>query len=289
MSDDDRCLLCGAKDSDYPRACLAIQRQAVACPAAEMGMASPADAPAFEKAALCPTDKLWPAVQAERERRTHVAGVRAVVRMFSEAGTAPVESARWPAAKDAWIQTYSGLVFRPFDPDPSMVRIGDISHALSNINRFNGHTRFPYSVAAHSIYVASRIGEMTAGELHRRELPPSSLRRLSLLGLLHDAAEAYFGDIVSPIKRHVSVFKTIEAKILATIFEALNLEPPSVSEQATLDEFDLRALVTEKRDLHQPEPQAWEIDKPPFDERIVETSWRHVREKFSLLYTHLAR
>lgn len=260
---NDRCLVCGAKDVG---SCLAISRRPdlETCP---IGREPSTDLPyLFETAAMSTTEQTC---RLELERRASRAGTK--------------------KAEDPWIQTYSGLVFRPFDPDPASVRIGDISHALSNINRFNGHTRFPYSVAAHSIYVASRIGEMTAGELHRRELPPSSLRRLQLLGLLHDAAEAYFGDIVSPIKRHVSVFKTIEAKILAAIFEALNLEPPSVSEQLTLDEFDLRALVTEKRDLHQPEPQAWEIDKQPFDERIVETSWRHVREKFGLLYTALAR
>lgn len=284
MSDDDRCLLCGAKDSELPKACLAVQRGTL-CPAVSLGaMASAADAPSFEKAALCPSDKLWPAVQAERERRTHAAGVRAVVRMFSEASAAPTESARWPAAKDAWIQTYSGLVFRPFDPDPSMVRIEDIAHALSNVNRFNGHTRYPYSVAAHSIFVAMQLG----GVEYR---PPegSDRRRMMLLGLLHDAAEAYFGDIVSPIKRHVPVFREMEARILAAIFVALGIDPPNLAEQALIEEVDLRALMTEKRDIHRPEPQAWAVDKVPFETRIVETPWRHVREKFSLLYADLRR
>lgn len=68
------------------------------------------------------------------------------------------------------------------------IDISDIIHALSLINRYNGHTKFPYTVAQHSVYVA------------QLEYKHSQNARKALAGLLHDAAEAYVGDIVRPLK-----------------------------------------------------------------------------------------
>lgn len=68
---------------------------------------------------------------------------------------------------------------------PSGLGIGDIAGALSNICRFNGHTDKFYSVAAHSMLVADKVpgGPET-----------------KLIALLHDAAEAFVGDMPSPLK-----------------------------------------------------------------------------------------
>ena len=68
------------------------------------------------------------------------------------------------------------------------IDITDIMHSLSQINRYNGHTKFPYTVAQHSVYVA------------KLEYEHSKDARRALAALLHDAAEAYIGDIVRPIK-----------------------------------------------------------------------------------------
>ena len=64
----------------------------------------------------------------------------------------------------------------------------DIMHSLSQINRYNGHTKFPYTVAQHSVYVA------------QLEYKHSKDAKRALAALMHDAAEAYIGDIVRPIK-----------------------------------------------------------------------------------------
>ncbi|HQP24038.1 MAG TPA: hypothetical protein PLP16_02645, partial [Smithellaceae bacterium] len=82
------------------------------------------------------------------------------------------------------IHTFSGIAFDLLDPKPEMILVEDIVHSLSLINRFNGAAKFPYSVAQHSLYVAGL-------------LPPE----LKLQGLLHDAPEAYVGDMVSPLKK----------------------------------------------------------------------------------------
>lgn len=75
------------------------------------------------------------------------------------------------------------------DPNPGDVDIADIAHALSHINRFGGHTAQPYSVGEHSIAVARQAFRRTES-IH-----------YGLAGLLHDAAEAYLGDMNGLLKK----------------------------------------------------------------------------------------
>ena len=91
-----------------------------------------------------------------------------------------------------WIETASGLKYHFLDPQPDEIDIQDIAFALSNKSRFSGHTQF-FSVAEHSVCVAYRL--------------PAHLR---LAGLLHDAAEAYLGDIPSPLKAVLPDYKKLE-------------------------------------------------------------------------------
>jgi uncharacterized protein len=84
----------------------------------------------------------------------------------------------------AVIRTFTGKMVDLLDPKPEAIDIRDIAHALAQINRFTGHTRTPYSVAEHCV-----IGSETIrGEL-------------ALDFLLHDATEAYLGDVSGPLKR----------------------------------------------------------------------------------------
>lgn len=142
-----------------------------------------------------------------------------------------------------WVQTVSGIPFDLLDPKPDMVRVDDIAHALSRIVRFNGHTSGePYSVAHHSMLVADLLASWGA--------PPAIVRE----GLLHDAAEAYYGDIVSPLKRamvagisrDISDFETVADRIDEVVRKTLGL-PPMQSQLVT--RADLVALAIERRDL----------------------------------------
>lgn len=81
------------------------------------------------------------------------------------------------------IYTYSGKHVNPFDLAPSDIDIRDIAHALALINRFVGHTPAPISVAQHSVYVSRLCDE-----------------RYALQGLLHDASEAFLGDVSKWVK-----------------------------------------------------------------------------------------
>jgi len=77
----------------------------------------------------------------------------------------------------------SGRMVDLADPKIEDISIEDIATSLSRICRFNGHTNTLLSVACHSINVAANV-------------PPA----YRLEALLHDAAEAYVGDVVRPLK-----------------------------------------------------------------------------------------
>ena len=54
----------------------------------------------------------------------------------------------------SYITTVTGKHFYPLDPDPRDIDIEDIAHALSLICRANGHFKYFYSVAQHSVACA---------------------------------------------------------------------------------------------------------------------------------------
>lgn len=103
----------------------------------------------------------------------------------------------------AWIGTFSGRRFHLLDPQPSEIDIFDIAHALSQQCRYTGHTRFHYSIAQHSCYVA--------------QLVP---KEMALAALLHDASEAYLSDLSRPVKRYTpigEVYREVENRIQGVI------------------------------------------------------------------------
>lgn len=63
--------------------------------------------------------------------------------------------------------------------------VEEIADLLSHVKRFNG---YGMDVASHSIWVAGALYYLT-GNPH-----------IALLGLMHDAQEAYIGDIATPVK-----------------------------------------------------------------------------------------
>ena len=84
-----------------------------------------------------------------------------------------------------FIVTYTGKQFFFDDVQPDSIDIRDIAHALSQLCRFTGHSNLFYSVAQHSLLVSEKM-------------PGRPIDKLT--ALLHDAAEAYIGDVSSPLK-----------------------------------------------------------------------------------------
>ena len=127
------------------------------------------------------------------------------------------------------VSTRSGRRVALLNPSPSQIVIGDIAHGLAHQCRFNGQTSKFYSVAQHSVLVASILP-----------------RELRLAGLLHDASEAYLGDVVQPLKDLLPEYQAIEenfCKVLGMRF-GVNLQHNDAIRHA-----DLVVLATERRDL----------------------------------------
>lgn len=140
-------------------------------------------------------------------------------------------------AHTAHISTFKGNRFYPAEPRIDGIDIEDIAHGLAYQCRFNGQTREFYSVAQHSLMVASLV-------------PPAWARA----ALLHDAAEAYLGDMVKPLKLLVPDFNRIEAAVTDLIAAEFGVD---FSDYAPIKRADLIALATEKRDLMPNSTEPW--------------------------------
>jgi len=89
------------------------------------------------------------------------------------------------------METYTGKKVDLAKPDPATINIDDIAWHLARIPRFLGATRSDnvYNVAQHSVLVLNRV----------RQQNPDANICLLITALLHDAHEAYIGDIERPV------------------------------------------------------------------------------------------
>jgi hypothetical protein len=162
------------------------------------------------------------------------------------------------------------------EPRAKDIVIEDIAHALARICRFGGHVAVDsvYSVAQHSVLVSKACREEHA-----------------LLGLLHDASEAYIGDVIRPLKILLKGYKEIERRWELAIGEALGLGDALASLPADVKEADLRLLATERRDLLADGPghRRWDLNAPPLVARIVPWSVPAAKRAFLARYERLLR
>lgn len=129
------------------------------------------------------------------------------------------------------IKTFTGRV-DPLNPAVDTINIEDIAHALSRQCRYNGHCDGFLSVARHSMWVSERLKAQGQDA------------RMQLSGLLHDAAEAYLGDLVRPIK-HTEFGRTyleVEAALEEVIAERFSLPFPIPVEVREADDYVLTEL-----------------------------------------------
>ena len=94
------------------------------------------------------------------------------------------------------LATSRNTLVNPFELKVEDVHYRDIATALAKICRWGGMCHEFYSVAEHSVRVSSRAAKLV-GE--RRT--PDDVMLVRQYALLHDAAEAYLGDLRLPLKR----------------------------------------------------------------------------------------
>lgn len=169
------------------------------------------------------------------------------------------------------ILTCSGVYFNFDQPEWAKIEIEDIAHALSHICRFTGHSSKFYSVAQHSVMVSFVVEP-----------------RYALYGLLHDASEAFIGDVSSPLKSLLPDYKEIECRVEKAVLNRFGLTYPMPPE---VKAADLIMLSTEQRDLLPPHDDEWAIIKnvKPLLERTVPLGPEEAKKLFLQRFSELTK
>ena len=128
----------------------------------------------------------------------------------------------------------SGHPFFLKDPTPDQFRPRDIARHLAGVMRYTGASR--YSVAQHCV-VASRLAKMW----YWVDGNPSIMARKMLI---HDVAEAFYGDMSSPLKSLCPDYKSIERRADAAVEVAFGERFVS---DTMVKEIDDRMWLTESR------------------------------------------
>lgn len=157
---------------------------------------------------------------------------------------------------NTWIRTFTGKKFYPLNPEPESIDIIDISHALSQICRFTGHSKYFYPVSQHCNYACNMAAFIN-----------------KLAALLHDGSEAYLSDFSRPIKPYISNYKEIESKLESAIAKAFNFKYPYDPEVKIIDN---RLLATELRDLM----HGSEVEYEPYDWVVEPKTIKKTEEEF---------
>lgn len=177
------------------------------------------------------------------------------------------------------IETVSGKRVNVTHPDKNDITLEDIAWALSRIPRFAGHTitEIPYNVAQHSVYVASLAESIFTGSLPitlPADVEKAVTDIISQKGLrssilikaqLHDAHEAYTGDIPSPIKKIPELrdtFKLIEMRLDHAIFSKFMLDELSDNEKILIKFCDKLAQAIEGYQFMPSRGKDWNLPKP---------------------------
>lgn len=155
-----------------------------------------------------------------------------------------------------WMQTFTGRAFFPLDARVEDIDELDIAHALSLLCRYGGHARRFYSVAEHCVLMSEAVAPEHA-----------------LWALLHDATEAYVGDVVRPLKRHLPEYVAIEDRLMGVICARFGLKPGM---PAAVKEADNRILLDERAALLSAPPRPWGPLEDAEPLGVAIRSWRPV-------------
>lgn len=159
------------------------------------------------------------------------------------------------------VRTFSGVDVNLLSPQPETILLEDIAHHCAKLDRYNGASPYHYSVGQHAEYVA-------------HILPPE----LKLWGLLHDAAEAYLGDLVSPAKGLVGgPYTEVEDRLMQVVATRFALPWPR-PEAVKL--ADRAVMVAEMYQVTHWPDLAIAQGVPPAPIRIYERPWQDVKRTF---------
>lgn len=173
---------------------------------------------------------------------------------------------------DFWVQSVSGEVIDLLSPDKNNIHLHDIATSLSRIPRYNGATIAPrgYSVAQHSLLVEA---------LASASYPCNAFTKLFML--LHDAHEAYTGDLVTPVQRAMDVllpgsreaYQTISGRLQVAIHDKFNIGAITGHYRIILKSVDALALTLERSALMAGTKGDWGVMAVPTDDQVTLAHW----------------
>jgi hypothetical protein len=190
--------------------------------------------------------------------------------------TTPAEPLPFDVGKAGEIRTYSGHYLDVFNPDPTLLDIRDIARGLSMRPRYGAQLPEWYSVAEHSCHVHDVL----------RRQSPRATREGLLVGLLHDAPEAYIGDMPKPVKMKLGDYQALEGILCTAIFDAYGLSMNLLDPVAPVDRIDKAIRHAERLRLWgRPIPE----EAPPWvrDVRIWCWPWERAEAEFLSRYAAL--
>lgn len=115
-----------------------------------------------------------------------------------------------------------GIEVNLLNPDLSGVSLDRIAWSLAGIRRTVGHSPMPKSVAEHCVAVSKSCSTVRAARL----------------GLFHDAAEAFIGDIPTPVKHMSPEIIKLEKSIQKAIFTRYGISEEDWGEVKMIDESE---------------------------------------------------
>jgi hypothetical protein len=169
------------------------------------------------------------------------------------------------------IKLLSGRYLDLADPRPDQFTFSDIAGALAKICRFGGQCPYFYSVAEHS-YWCCRVAMM-------KDLPPEGVQA----ALLHDAAEAFIGDVVKPLKIMLPDYDAIERRMELAIEGKFGLN--FCHWISSVGEIDKSMLIAERNQLFGADGVKWtdEDQVKPVSVKIERWTWARAMLEFTSL------
>lgn len=162
-----------------------------------------------------------------------------------------------------WHQTSSNAEIEYSAAEWPVLPIEDIANALANTCRYNGHCSKYYSVAEHSVIMSQLVPQ-----------------ELALAALLHDASEAYVGDVSTGLKRFLGIsLKALEAKAHEAVAKGFGVSIAEL-EHPVIKDFDKKVLGDEARALMPPHP-FW--DQFPDRLGIAIEGWQPAEARYKFL------
>ena len=164
-----------------------------------------------------------------------------------------------------FIQIAKGKTFDFLNPDLSNIEVEDLVVSLAKQNRYTGYTKYPYSVAQHSVLMSENCEEIYAYPC-----------------LMHDLHEGLISDMAKPLKDLLPGFKKMEEKIEKLVHKRFNLVIPE-----KVYWYDIRLLMDEKKQLMEKCEKSWNILNKPLGVKITEWSWKEAYFRFMERYEEL--